>query len=297
VTRQEASEYCGITLTRGGWYFPDGGWLNPALLCKALLAGAGNALTCYFQRTVSQLVWHDGERRWLAIDSAGNMIAKAPVVMLANANGAKQLLDRTGLKHIQTHRLRGQISLLNGNMANQDSEIFTPHIPRIPIVSNSYVIPAGNGQLLTGASYDKGNLETLPCPHSHAKNIRQIKNIFPSMKLTPDCHDLSGSATSSGWVGFRCVTKDRLPFAGKLVDEASAYESARKGAQLSELPRIPGLFSAFGYGSRGLAWAHIVAESIASALNGEPLPVERALASAADPARFFLRAVRQGKAG
>jgi tRNA 5-methylaminomethyl-2-thiouridine biosynthesis bifunctional protein len=53
------------------------------------------------------------------------------------------------------------------------------------------------------------------------------------------------------------------------------------------------LFGAFAYGSRGLLWASLAGEIIASMLEGDPLPVERKLAAALDPARFALRAARK----
>ncbi|HYY60344.1 MAG TPA: hypothetical protein VE756_03045, partial [Burkholderiales bacterium] len=55
-----------------------------------------------------------------------------------------------------------------------------------------------------------------------------------------------------------------------------------------------GLYGAFAYGSRGLVWAALAAELIASELEGDPLPIEGALASAMDPARFKRRAVSRG---
>ncbi|EGD01892.1 bifunctional tRNA (mnm(5)s(2)U34)-methyltransferase/FAD-dependent cmnm(5)s(2)U34 oxidoreductase, partial [Burkholderia sp. TJI49] len=77
-------------------------------------------------------------------------------------------------------------------------------------------------------------------------------------------------------------------------DEAQAVENARalSGAKARDLPRMTGLYGAFGYGSRGLVWAALGAELIASQLEGEPWPLERELADAVDPARFLIRALR-----
>ncbi|CAG9228858.1 hypothetical protein BVI434_550049 [Burkholderia vietnamiensis] len=44
-------------------------------------------------------------------------------------------------------------------------------------------------------------------------------------------------------------------------------------------------------------WASLGAELIASQLEGEPLPLERELADAVDPARFLIRALRGRKLG
>jgi tRNA 5-methylaminomethyl-2-thiouridine biosynthesis bifunctional protein len=54
-----------------------------------------------------------------------------------------------------------------------------------------------------------------------------------------------------------------------------------------------GLFGALAYGSRGLLWAGLAGEIIASMLEGEPLPIERKLAAALDPGRFAMRAARK----
>ena len=66
-----------------------------------------------------------------------------------------------------------------------------------------------------------------------------------------------------------------------------------KNPLASTLPRLEGLYGAFAYGSRGLLWAGLGAELLASMLEGEPLPVESRLADAVDPGRFALRAGRK----
>jgi tRNA 5-methylaminomethyl-2-thiouridine biosynthesis bifunctional protein len=75
-----------------------------------------------------------------------------------------------------------------------------------------------------------------------------------------------------GRVAFRAVVRDRLPLVGPMGNN---------------------LFGAFAYGSRGLLWAGLAGEIIASQLEGEPLPVERKLAAAVAPGRFALRAARR----
>jgi tRNA 5-methylaminomethyl-2-thiouridine biosynthesis bifunctional protein len=107
------------------------------------------------------------------------------------------------------------------------------------------------------------------------------------------------SAALMGRVAFRCVTSDRMPMIGQLADEAQATHDAQRlrGAWPLDLPRTDGLYGAFAYGSRGLVWAALGAELIASQLEGEPWPLERDLAEDIDPARFLLRALRQGTVG
>jgi tRNA 5-methylaminomethyl-2-thiouridine biosynthesis bifunctional protein len=57
------------------------------------------------------------------------------------------------------------------------------------------------------------------------------------------------------------------------------------------------LYGCFALASRGLALAPLLAELIAAQIEGEPLPLERDLVEAVDPARFLLRALRRGRSG
>jgi tRNA 5-methylaminomethyl-2-thiouridine biosynthesis bifunctional protein len=101
---------------------------------------------------------------------------------------------------------------------------------------------------------------------SHAGNLERLEQMLPGAAAGLDPEKLAGR------VAFRAVVPDRLPMVG---------------------PMGNGMFGAFAYGSRGLLWASLAAEIIASMLEGEPLPVERKLAAAVDPGRFALRAARR----
>ena len=107
----------------------------------------------------------------------------------------------------------------------------------------------------------------------------------------------SGSATTlAGGVGFRCVATDRLPLVGAVPDlpRSRADATTLTGAQLADLPRMPGLYAALAFASRGLAWTSLAAEALASEIEGEPAPLSRALSAAIDPGRFALERLRHG---
>ncbi|MDX1377064.1 MAG: hypothetical protein R3357_15975, partial [Burkholderiales bacterium] len=96
-------------------------------------------------------------------------------------------------------------------------------------------------------------------------------------------------------VAFRAVTPDRLPAVGALP-AGHAGSGTRPAVRLGALARQAGLWGAFGYGSRGLVWASLAAELLASQIAGEPLPLEAALVDALDPGRFRVRAARRAAA-
>ena len=119
---------------------------------------------------------------------------------------------------------------------------------------------------------------------------------LPVIQHAEDTRMTGGCSMNAGRVAFRSVTSDRMPMIGNFADEtASARDAQRlRGAWPLDLPRVDGLYGAFAYGSRGLVWAALGAELIASQIEGEPWPLERDLAEDIDPARFLLRALRQG---
>jgi tRNA 5-methylaminomethyl-2-thiouridine biosynthesis bifunctional protein len=135
-----------------------------------------------------------------------------------------------------------------------------------------------------GATYDFDDENPEPREEDHAGNLERLERLLPGVAARLNVATLTGS------VGFRCVAPDRLPLIGLMPDAG-----AQPGGRARDLPRLPGLYGAFGYASRGLTWAALGGELIASAVEGEPLPLERDLADAIDPARFALRRARRGR--
>jgi tRNA 5-methylaminomethyl-2-thiouridine biosynthesis bifunctional protein len=113
---------------------------------------------------------------------------------------------------------------------------------------------------VVGASYDLDDDDPAPREDSHAGNLERLEQVL-SQKVE--------RTALAGRVAFRAVTPDRLPVVGKIAE---------------------GVYGAFAYGSRGLLWAALAAELIACELEGEPLPVEGALADSLSPSRFARRA-------
>ena len=152
-------------------------------------------------------------------------------------------------------RVRGQLTLI-------------PAIPGLDhvLLRGGMALPGIDGHSLIGASYDVDDPDENLRADSHAGNLERLERMLPgaSKGLDPE--------TLAGRVAFRAVVRDRLPLVG---------------------PLGPNLYGAFAYGSRGLLWASLAGELIASMLDGEPLPVERKLVAAVSPGRFALRERRK----
>ncbi|WP_310448786.1 bifunctional tRNA (5-methylaminomethyl-2-thiouridine)(34)-methyltransferase MnmD/FAD-dependent 5-carboxymethylaminomethyl-2-thiouridine(34) oxidoreductase MnmC [Sulfuritalea sp.] len=272
-----AAALIGRPLAHGGWWFPGGGWVNPASVCSALLAAAGDAVDAHFDTEVSSLRrTADG---WQAFDAAGRMLADAAHVVLANAHDANRLLAQA----LPLTPIRGQVSYLPPAIA----DAMMPPLHHV-ICRSGYITPPQAGTVCIGASFDSGDSDLRIRTADHAGNLQRLDELLPGAATDID------AALLDGRVGLRAATPDRLPLIGTLPDTSAIVGNA---ATLEKLPRLKGLHALLGLSARGMVWAPLAAELLASQLAGDPLPVERELARAVDPARFHLRDLRRGKAG
>ena len=279
VSQTDAQALANVALTRGGWLYPRGGSLDPAALCRAQCDAAGDLLTRHFGVEAQRIERVDAQ--WRVIDAAGRPLASAPVVIFANACDAARV---AGLHQAPTRIVRGQLTLLPARVASG---------LRVPLIGEGYAVPLADGITLTGATYEVDDAERAMRASGHVENLERLAQLMPDV-----ANELAATDPSrlEGRVAFRCVTSDRVPMAGALADEAAASRDAAalRGAWPLDLPRADGLYGAFAYGSRGLVWATLAAELIASQIEGEPWPIERDLAESIDPARYLLRALRHG---
>ena len=282
MSQDEAQRLAGTPITQGGWFFPHGGWIDPASLCAAQCAAAGGLLERRFGVEVARL--ERQHNQWTAFDVDGHALARAPVVIVATAHDAARI---AGAQHAPTRSIRGQLSLLPAHT-----------VPSLdtPVIGEGYAVPLPDGVTLTGATYELDDPDTSLRPDGHLENLQRVAQMLPAFA---DIANVTRAQTLAGRVAFRCVTSDRMPMIGNFADEAAASLDAQRlrGAWPLDLPRVDGLYGAFAYGSRGLVWAALGAELIASQIEGEPWPLERDLADDLDPARYLQRALRLGALG
>lgn len=258
----------------GGWWFEKGGWLRPAAVCEAMLSACDERLRILYGSDAARL--HRADGVWHVLDSAGSLIAQAPVVILANGVQAMQFAQTAQLP---LQAIRGQVTHFPAHMAD---------VPFV-VCGDAYLTPAGDGVASLGATYDSDSDPALRA-ESHRQNISHLQTMLPDWRPPAD----AAVTALDGRVGFRCVSADRLPLVGALPDPAQAEGDA--DVRLEDVPRLPGLHGLLGYGSRGLIWAPLAAELLAAQLNGEPSPLPRDLSALLDPARFALKQ-RRGQSG
>lgn len=269
LTAQEASQVAGLPVTWDGLYFPAAGWLDPALLCQALVAQADIQLQTCTQAL--QLVHGDGQ--WQVLDAAG-VVGTAEVVIIASATDSVQFAQSA---HCLLAPVRGQVSMLPSSPASSQLQTV--------LCTDGYISPAHQQMHCAGATFSPDDSATDIRSADHAHNLAMLQAMVPG-RIHEDISAWQGRAA------VRSTTQDYLPVAGPLLDAASLMAAPpRHTAAVSSLPWLPGLYINAGHGSKGLVHAPLCAELLAAAICGEPMPVSAKLLAALDPNRFLLRSM------
>jgi tRNA 5-methylaminomethyl-2-thiouridine biosynthesis bifunctional protein len=249
----QTADLAGARVAGPGCWFPEASWVKPESICRANLDAVSARTRCLFQSDAAAL--RRTGQEWEILDASEVVLASAPVVILANAQFAGRFTQAAGLP---LRPVRGQVSLL----PERDGMKL-----RIAVCREGYITPALDGVHCLGASFNEGMLEEGTRVEDHAANLKRLDRMLPGFGagVTPESLD--------GRVAFRAMAADRLPVLGALPSE-------------------PGLFTCVSMGSRGMTWAALSAEIVASRIDGDPMPVERDLLAALDAGRFGKKGVR-----
>lgn len=264
IDAAEASTRLGWPVDTGGWWFPDGGWVQPPSVCRAALAAYPGHIDFRASTTVDRL--EHGDFGWQVLDANGRILAEAPTLIIAAGAAATRFAP---LAWLPQKSARGQVSHLPAGS--------TPALPHV-VCKLGYAAPVVDGFGLIGATLQARDDDTALRLADHQENLARLNLSLPGFASGVD------PSTLGGKVGFRPMSPDRLPILGAVPAHAEVSAKHR----LPSLPRLPGLWCAQGYGARGIVWSALMADLLLSRLEGEPLPLETDLIDAVDPGRFLL---------
>ena len=260
VTAQQATDLVGVTVHRGGLWFPQGGWLAPSPLCQTLVQHP--LITVHPHCKVTGLV--QSGRLWQANARQSNAgtgpdrlfsLESDQVVICAGAQ-TPELFPQSWLasgERLRLKPIRGQVSYLPAAAINSPSAV---------ICGSRYLNPQHDGVAVTGATFDLRDGNPLPTTASHQENLTELDRLLPGV-VNID-HPAVAGDTLQGRVAFRCTTHDYQPVAG-----AVAMQSMQANA---------GAWMFTGLGSKGLTYAPLLAEYLADRMCGQPAALPRALA-------------------
>ena len=202
LEREAASVQAGVELATGAAFFPQGTWISPPELCRALVQHENIMLR---ENTAAISVLRDGKGWAVTLDSGE--VLTASHVCIASAHESAALLGQYGLR---LNAVGGQVS----EIAASDAAINLRSI----LCHKGYIIPRGDSYLI-GAMYHRDEMLAVTQAR-HAENIEQVQAILPNW--------FSGKAIA-GRSSTRATTPDRMPYVGA-VDEG-LYVSTGHGSR------------------------------------------------------------------
>ncbi|MEO8059220.1 MAG: FAD-dependent 5-carboxymethylaminomethyl-2-thiouridine(34) oxidoreductase MnmC [Burkholderiales bacterium] len=287
VTAAEASALCDMLVQFPAWFYPGGGWVQPAALARAFLERAAGRAQVRGGIEVHSLRFAAGQ--WQALDPHGHVIDAAPALLLANAGDALRLLGAPGWP---IEKRRGQIS---DAASSAFGPAGSPGRTRVPVAGAGYLLPELEGRVMFGATAQALDDDASVREADHRLNIEQLERLAGrALALDP--------GTLAGRTAWRWSSRDRLPVIGAVpvmpcidLGQAAASAPTRPTDQARFVARVPGLYVFTALGSRGITWSVLGGRVAASAITGAPAPVGASLLDAIDPARFIARQVRRAR--
>lgn len=276
ASKEECMRLAGHAVGDAGLWFRQGFSVDPAAACAAALARCGASATLRTGVAAERMARCDGH--WQVLDAAHRVLAEAPVVIIAGGTGSKRLANVPGLA---LESLRGQVTLLPPGS-----------IPELEVAvsGDRHAVVLPDGRTMIGATFQDHDDDASVRASDHADNMASVERMLPGLcaALKIEVERLEGRT------GFRAVTPDRLPAYGALGEANTAGNTDAMGSEdrdnaTSHQTKGHPLYLASGLGARGIVWAPLCAELLASQINGDPWPVARDLAQAVDPARLVSR--------
>ena len=258
------------------------GWVRPAQLVRALLQSPGihwqgNAHAAKLQRDSGN---GTDIGQWQVLDDQGQVLAQAPMLVLALGPDSKPLLQASGLPagEWELQAIRGQVSVAEhdaGTLATMPPFPVNGHGNLVPDFPGT--TPADAHQWIMGSTFERDVTELPPTPAAqqaaHASNGEKLAALLPACRQALQSF-FDAPQQPATWARVRCAAYDRLPLAGP------AGQSAED---------LPGLWVLTGLGSRGLTLSMLCGEVLAARLHGEPLPLGAKLAQALGTQRLWSR--------
>lgn len=243
------SEAAGISLPYDGLFYADGGWVAPQRFCQAALEWLLQKPGFHFCASTEVTAVQHGVSGWQLSTSNGPIDCSQLVL----CNGV-DLTQFAPTRHLPLNQVRGQVSHVR---APQMAAL------RTVICHQGYITPADTAEFAeehcVGATFDRDNRNTITTSADDAANLALVNTVLQQPAW------FVGATVQSAKTGLRATVPDHLPIAGEVA---------------------PGLYVLGGLGARGLLFAPLLAEHLASALCQQPLPLSDELAQLVDASRF-----------
>lgn len=280
LSAKELSTRSRIPIESTGLFFSNSGWLDTKAFASYVLKQKG--IRFLGSTEVTRLTQNDNQTNWVI--ETTNLELQAENIVLCNAYGVNKLIPELELPLKQ---LRGQTTQLDSKEISKLSCV---------LCGEGYLCPTGSSELHIGATYDLQHKDDQYREEDNSKNVKQLGKWLTS----PTANALKPCMSKGGKAGLRTTCADYTPVVGpapnvtKMKDSLAPLKHNAKACQSNYGHYLPGLYINVAYGSKGLTFAPMCADLIASQIRGAPTGEPHQIRKMLAPARFLIRTLKKG---
>lgn len=284
LSEKEIFDFAGVASNCSGVIYPQGGWISPKQMSRALITQANqhSQVEVLTKLSIKEIIADENGYR-LASDSTE---LNCTALILANGH---HLTNFEQTRHLPMYATGGQVSHIPST--KQSAKL------KSVLCYQGYITPVQESMHCIGASFNR-NIEDCDL-----NSTVQQQNIN---KLTQDTNNANwtqalAKAPLAGKIGVRMSVKDHLPMVGnvpKFTGTVRQYHDLNKGKPARAYRAAPlyhGLYMIGGLGSRGICSAPLLGEVLVAQLTNEPQPLPQGLLNKLNPNRYWIKQLKQGK--
>ena len=266
----EVSELVGVTVDRPGLFLPNAKVIEPIVYGRALLERL--KVESRFGHSVSAI--RPLDEGWQL--STGQQWEYYDRVVLCGGAQSMQLLSALGNKPLgatagKASHWRYPLRPIGGQSAVVSSTHPRLRGLRMPVCSNSYVIPNISQVHTLGSQFLPGQWALTPTQQGFIENVTQCQQELPFLKPA-----LAQAKFVASYAGTRAQSTDYLPMVGRIFDELGSN-----------------LFLFAGFGAKGSLLTPLCAQILAHSMLDLASPVDHE--TLLWPGRFEARLGRKGR--
>lgn len=289
MTAAELSEKAGLEIPCDGSFIPQGGWLAPQQLVQNLFAYLEKrGLIIKTRQKITALYPQNTEQHpsWI-VENAEKAQFQHQIVVLANGH---QITDFAQTQHLPLYPVRGQVS----HIPTSDNLVKLKTV----LCYDGYLTPADHSKTThcLGASHLRDNADRRFSVQEQQENQHKIQQNLTAL-WTQDID----TSDNEGRVGIRCAVRDRVPVVGNVpnfeqqcADYQNLYNLRRRKENIPPAANFDNLYLMGALGSRGLTTAPLLAETLASLIYNEPLPLSEDILHNLSANRSWMRKLLKG---
>ncbi|PKG39582.1 bifunctional tRNA (5-methylaminomethyl-2-thiouridine)(34)-methyltransferase MnmD/FAD-dependent 5-carboxymethylaminomethyl-2-thiouridine(34) oxidoreductase MnmC [Psychromonas sp. Urea-02u-13] len=281
LTPEQTDKLANIDIGQAALNYPLGGWLSPTQMVHAIFNKAMQTGKLSIQLNQHLIAFEENEKGWSC-----HFKDKTVNHELLVLTTAMHTLDFKQSEALPLSAARGQVTHIKS----------TPGLKalKLTLCHEGYLTPINNGFHCMGATFKRHNMDEQFSAQEQVDNKIKLNKCIPNKPWVEQIDEVHENAN----IGIRCTTRDHFPYMGALPDyqeTKSFYQDADKKMPTDNAPFHRNLFILSGLGSRGLNTAPLLAETLASQINHEPLPLSKAILNAMQCNRQWVSYLKKGK--